>query len=398
MILRLLCSCLMLVFCLPATAALATQEEGAGLLASCLESMQDGGYAAHRERIEQCLAMPPDAMQPMDRAMLLFSKAEYHATQQPADADATVIAMAAVNDAIAAAPANGTVYLYAGAVHKRLGNATAQEQVYSQGLDAVPDQYDLYILRGYARADLGNMTQALEDFSSYIEQSPTPAKGYFHRAIVQSKMEQLDAAMEDLEQATTLDPTSAKAQYWMGLVADALGQQERALAAWSKTLEINPNQPKAHMRRGKAYRLLGNMDAAAADYRAALAFGPEKLPLPYLMDLEGPSALYERAITTHKDDPEAAIADLTLAIALQPNSAIFYEVRGALKNTLGDTEGAAEDIRTAQAINAGELQFTGQGSQGPASAAAPAAQSAPGSPTDPAPEAAGVEQSGNATE
>ena len=116
----------------------------------------------------------------------------------------------------------------------------------------------------------------------------------------------------------------------------AKGEFKTALADYNRSLEIIPNSYEALTGSGSAKQHLGDYKGAVSDYSKALAIFPDHRLI-----------LLNRAGALEQIDKNAAIADYTRVIELDPKSAEAYAARGALLLERGKKAEAAADLRKA---------------------------------------------------
>ncbi|RTL63892.1 MAG: tetratricopeptide repeat protein, partial [Hyphomicrobiales bacterium] len=114
---------------------------------------------------------------------------------------------------------------------------------------------------------------------------------------------------------------------------------ERRVAACTALIEAKAGSPKdlaeAFINRAFAHRALENPEAAVADFTSALAVEPQR------------SALYQGLIHQAKGEWDLAVGKLTEALVLEPRNAIAFNTRGLARNALGDRDGAIADYTEA---------------------------------------------------
>lgn len=150
----------------------------------------------------------------------------------------------------------------------------------------------------------------------------------------------LDRALECLNTSLALKPGRAAALAARGETRLAMGDDRRALQDLDQVIELEPSWPHARTNRALARQRLGDLDGAMADLQAALESRPGDLELRERLaqlyakrgDREAAKKCRQQILNSTptdadgylvrallQDQPEARLADIDAALAIQPN-------------------------------------------------------------------------------
>jgi tetratricopeptide (TPR) repeat protein len=157
------------------------------------------------------------------------------------------------------------------------------------------------------------------------------AKVYVGRGVALSAADKGDEAIADFTHAISLDPKNLNAYENRASLSLAAGHFGQAIADMTVVIHEQPANGLAFYYRGLAYERSGNSADALNDYRSSMrllpAFAPTAAALGRLL----------------KDaDPTAALAELSAAVQLDPNSPALRS-RATLYLSLGRFEDARHD-------------------------------------------------------
>ncbi len=119
------------------------------------------------------------------------------------------------------------------------------------------------------------------------------------------------------------------------------GDFKQGIHLYSKYIEADQSYPIAFYQRGKAYFKIKDYNAALSDLTKAIALQPEEAHF-----------FGERGLIYYMaQNSENAIADFDHAVALEPENPFRYASRAFIKDSLGDLEGAKIDYQKAIEID-----------------------------------------------
>ncbi len=220
-----------------------------------------------------------------------------------------------------------------------------------------------------SRVEVWNNSLSL--LNSILENDPTVYTALNARGDVYKEAGKTSAALADFEAAIRVRPDAARAYgNRAGLLAES-GDCESALPDFNKALSLDPDQPGIRVNRARCLNLRGDFKAALEDLQIARNSGFHHLVLEYETgiayynlrefrqaidcfnrvadrDPAYPSLFTYRGFAWfHLGEDEAALADLNLSIAANPDNAVAWAIRGLVKARNGDASGC-EDLRKAE--------------------------------------------------
>jgi tetratricopeptide (TPR) repeat protein len=180
----------------------------------------------------------------------------------------------------------------------------------------------------------------LAAMSRRLAADPDDADALVHRGWLLHQEKKWAAAIADLERRLRLRPDDTDACWLLAEAYQETGNLAGALAAFGRFLERVPDDRDARFRRGLLALALAQPQVAADDFGRILATEP---------DME--HARYRRAqalirLGRHRE----SLADLDTLIAKDPNDHALYQLRGIVREALGDSDQARGDREKAGAF------------------------------------------------
>ena len=268
------------------------------------------------------------------------------------------------------------------------------KQKLNDAIGLVANLPELHRTRAIVHIALSNLDEALADLTAELAISPDDAVSHMLLGQVYANQARLDDAMQAFDKAITLDPKLEDA--WAGriFVHISQGRFQEALEDCNQLLALVPNHPVVLNSKGAALWRLGRHQEALEILDAALAEQPYYHEALFnrgclLLDM-GTTAknqldsrkYYERCIVdlsevvklrpefaqgyyyrgraysestrrsrSANDHLDAAIADFTRAIELQPDYPAAYRERSIVYQARGQVQQAQEDLKRAQSPN-----------------------------------------------
>lgn len=189
---------------------------------------------------------------------------------------------------------------------------------------------------GIAAHALGRYDSAVAAHDFAIEADPGLAAAFVNRARAQEKLDRLNEALADYAAAISLEPANPDAYLGRGALMLARGAPDRALPDFGRALELDPGLGLARYNRGLAHLQLGNYAAAEMDFSAVIGGDPREA-----------GAYLNRARARAVLEKPGARNDFDRAIALRPEWAVAWYLRGRYLDATGDREAANADFQRA---------------------------------------------------
>ncbi len=187
---------------------------------------------------------------------------------------------------------------------------------------------------------------AITDLNAAVARYPNRSELYILRAGWRDSLDQADQALADYREAVTVDPSYAPARYLYGRALlqrgdDNPGYLDQAAAAFTQVLDSFPRSPDVLLYRAFALRAMKRNDAAIADLTATLAVQPTSAV-----------ATNERG-DAYRDQrrDDLALADYTRAIQLNGQWPEALRDRGYLYHRLARYDLARADFRRALVLD-----------------------------------------------
>ena len=293
-----------------------------------------------------------------------------------------------------------------GELHSTVGDVATAVATFDRAAAMEPSDARIRQQRGACKDTLGDPIGAIEDLNAAIQLGLDNALTYRYRGLANMQLGQFEAALADLNQAVAKKPDHFEALLWraevnsrMGRIQDAVADMD--LAHQIKPLTHNDQQIRKHYLRLLAENDAGmehspdaahDMDNAEGLYRQAhvkrgqddlvgalslldqaiqlqpedLRFSQERANVQMrlskyaeaLQDLQILSATDSTWDTTNVvsmssvckarlGNAKEALADLDIALRIEPRNAVLLQERGAVKFVLHDFEGALADENAA---------------------------------------------------
>ena len=248
-----------------------------------------------------------------------------------------------------------------------------------EATEAESDPARRALVLGAAFLQRDELTLARQHLERAVALDPTSAEALAYLAHTLDRQGETVAAEVLLTQALELDSESALAYYFLGVHERLVGNVERAQAALEQALQRDPENAALHVELGETLVALGDYAAAEEWYAGAVEIAPENVEFHlilahfYLDHLyrvaEGGVPAAEAAVDQAPDDarahdllgwayrlagdPSGAVAELRLALALDPDlvSALYH--LGSLYAAFGQREPAREYLQRAADLDTG---------------------------------------------
>lgn len=211
------------------------------------------------------------------------------------------------------------------------------------------DRAQAYTAAGYFELDKSHFDQAKQHFEYSLKLNPNSALAYAGRGIVGFQNGDYDQAFADAKQAIKIDPAASAAAYIVaGTLADRDGDHSARIAYFNKGIELAPDSAEAYSGRANGYMRLKKYDQALVDFNKAITLNARLLeqlrPNFWIIYTQrGEDAL-------KNGNYQAAVGDFTKAIATssEPRAAAkSYQERGSANLMLNFLDAAIADLSKA---------------------------------------------------
>jgi len=180
----------------------------------------------------------------------------------------------------------------------------------------------------------------LAEMNRRLAAKPDDAEALIHRSWLFTQQKKWPDAISNLDQLLRLRPGDSDASWLLGEAYQETGNLAGALAAFSRLLERTPEDRDVRFQRGLLALALTQSKLALDDFSRILAADP---------DLG--RARYRRAralirLGRHRE----ALADFDILIPKYPGDYALYDLRGIVREALGDHEQARADREKASSL------------------------------------------------
>ncbi len=178
-------------------------------------------------------------------------------------------AIAAYDEALAAAPDKIAALVNKGVALRLLGRAAEAMACYWRALAIDPDNLQTWCNAGNALLDLGRTEEAQVALETALRKGPLIAETWLALGNVLVRRERFDAAEACLRRAVRLAPDNIAAHLQLAGLLEPR-KPEAALAVFAALRKLAPAEPAAHSGSGQALISLGRLDEAEPFLRHAL--------------------------------------------------------------------------------------------------------------------------------
>ncbi len=178
-------------------------------------------------------------------------------------------------------------------------------------------------------------TNAIALNPDYLEAYDRRGIAYYNKGLLQNDKLLIDRAVEDFKRVALLKPHTLAGAWAQGVIDFSQNQYAKALASFSKAVTFDPESELGYLGRGVTYAAMKEFDRALEEYTRAIAAKGFWQAISY----------QNRAIIyAQKGQYDMAVKDMDQAIALVPNNAQFYYLRGLARTMTKDMGKANADF------------------------------------------------------
>ncbi|MFQ3613616.1 MAG: tetratricopeptide repeat protein, partial [Cyanobacteriota bacterium] len=224
------------------------------------------------------------------------------------------------------------------------GDLSGAVEQLSLALQQDPNLTNAYLLRGKAYFALNQVPLALADFDRAIQLAPRRPESYSCRALIRVGQADTEGAIADLTQLVALRPSATYHIHLANLLAQQ-GSLPIALTHLNEAIQLDPTSTPAFAARASLHSYLGEWEAALADWSKAIELQPD------------PALYYNRGVTySCADRYDEAIADLDRSLEADPQQPNTLYNRGNALYELGEMKAALDDYDRAFRLEANRNQ------------------------------------------
>ncbi len=208
----------------------------------------------------------------------------------------------------------------------------------------------LYVARGTVQDGLGRHDRAIADFTHAIALDPHDQVAYSNRAAEYLASDCFELAIVDLSQVIRADPANGMAFYNRATAYEQSGQRDRALDDYRNAARLLPSFAPATAAIGRLLKA-SDPDAALADLSAAIRLDP-KSPA-----LRSRATLY---LSLGRLEP--ALQDFNQVIANDDTDSVAFLDRGVTNDRIGNIDSAISDYGSSIALVPSAIAYVDRGS------------------------------------
>jgi tetratricopeptide (TPR) repeat protein len=231
-----------------------------------------------------------------------------------------------------------------GIAREKAGDPDGALGDYSAALAVSPREVYLLQLRGLLNGDLHRDAEAIADFSAALEIDPQNVDSLQARALVYNNTHDYDRAIADLSLAVTLKPEDPTLFAARALAFAQRGDIAHALEDYDAAIKLDPGHASYYLGRAHLRARTGDHDGTIADATAAIELAPDDV----IAHLDRARAYVARAHGSVTEDLRKALADCDIVVRREPGDAVLRQwalnERGRLHHALGEFDAAIADF------------------------------------------------------
>lgn len=229
-----------------------------------------------------------------------------------------------------------SIYVSRARIYQQEGNDEAALRDFEAATRKDPQSELAWLALGCFYMAQPDYSRALQSFDRAVTFGSRDAVAYNDRGAALTGLKRYDAALPDFARAIALDPSRSMALSNRATLYLASNRPDLAIADLSTVIRKDPFNAKALYNRGLAYERIRALDKAVEDLRSAVRIEPS-------------AQAYEAlGRVLARQDPQAALSELSEAIRLDPHSPA-YRSRAIVYLSLGRFEPALRDLDQAVA-------------------------------------------------
>ncbi len=241
------------------------------------------------------------------------------------------------NKAIAIDPDDIESFLALGLIKECINDLEGALDKYTKAISLRPELAEPYRRRGRLSLVRGKLDDALEDFDKIVSLDDA-ADDYVTRGYIKECIGNREDAFDDYSLAISKDERCTRAWKLRGLLLAGQDQFEQALDDFNHLLQLGDDGAETFLIRGMAQECLSNFTQSLDDYSTAISKEPRLVE----------AYRYRARLSCRLNlDLDRALEDLNKVVSLEEGGVDNYIERAALREQLGDIEGALDDYTAA---------------------------------------------------
>ena len=228
-----------------------------------------------------------------------------------------------------------------GLLYQQQGRLEDARKTLDEAAQFPPNSVSLLLDLAQVADDQKDYTGALGYLAHARELEPQNASIHFFWGMVCVQMNLAEEAYQALKKAVSLDPNNAYYNYAMGAVALEREEPSEAILYFQKYCQLKPHDPRGRLALGSAY-FASHDDVNAEKIIVTVADNSETAAGAHY---------YLGRIANQKGNYPEAVAQLEMALKMNPNYADAYAERGLVHLKQKDYPGAKIDLQKALEIN-----------------------------------------------
>jgi len=222
----------------------------------------------------------------------------------------------------------------------RMGLYRLAESAFQSALARRPEDFDLLLQLGRAAARAEHYERAQRALETALKIRPGNLEVLVELGRVSAARQDYVRSVFYLAQAREKAPEAAEIILLLARAAEDAGYYEDAAAAYDDYLRLRPGDEAARRDRARA---CGNTDSRREEARREIAWYLARHP-------DDPLGHYAFAQIFWNEEPEAALAHLTEAVRLEPDSVAYRYSRAWMLQRLGQAAESLPDLEAARRL------------------------------------------------
>lgn len=230
----------------------------------------------------------------------------------------------------------------------------------------------------------GRNDLAIGHLNTLLCQQPSDSAAWFDRGLIHQRAGRQEAALSDYDMAVRWEPAHVEAHFNRAQMLAGLNRSDEAIVGYGRVIDLQPDFVDAQLNRAILLHERGDLSLASSDIAHALRYRPNDARVLCLQGLiemglghrTAASDAFTRSINADplladpwanraivaigRGDYRAALHDLSKALTLREDAAIFYN-RGRIFESRRQWQKAADDYSRALVLDGGNREVVNRG-------------------------------------